>query len=252
MPEDQAPPRTTIKKRGVRHHAKRVFHIAVYFFAAAGFILIVGYFAVLLRLTNVSGATDLNDRYFAALHSQDNSTATLENASGTASFGELALWCKLFALKNDSPADAAHILTAYQKTNSPSLALSMIESVNERAVMGTPLQNDFAACDAEWLNVTVSSSSETTSVYPWMGTPEWGTLSQAIKKDAPVINSVSTETGVPPRMIAHGGAAIAAEYASRRFAVRDAFRNELTIYETDGTQTLVPQLFRGTGVAISP
>jgi hypothetical protein len=182
MPEDQAPPRTTIKKRG--------------------FILIVGYFAVLLRLTNVSGATDLNDRYFAALHSQDNSTATLENASGTASFGELALWCKLFALKNDSPADAAHILTAYQKTNSPSLALSMIESVNERAVMGTPLQNDFAACDAEWLNVTVSSSSETTSVYPWMGTPEWGTLSQAIKKDAPVINSVSTETGVPPRMIA--------------------------------------------------
>ncbi len=63
---------------------------------------------------------------------------------------------------------------------------------------------------------------------------------------------MSPNPSVPPRMIAHGGAAIAAEYASRRFAVRDAFRNELTIYETDGTQTLVPQLFRGTGVAISP
>ena len=184
------------------------FRVIVYIFAAAGFILTGGYAAVRVHLTDVSGSTDLNDRYFTALHSQNDNLAAVKTASGTASFGELSLWCKLFALKNDSPNDAVRVLRAYQETNSPALALSMIESINERIATGTPLQNDFSACDAEWLNVTIATPSGTSgtvgmaSVYPWMNTPEWATLSQAIRKDAPVINDVAAETGVPPRMIA--------------------------------------------------
>jgi hypothetical protein len=206
MAENQEPPHPERNYTKHRRHAAIFFRIIIYIFAAVGFVLVGGYTAVRLHLTDVSGSTDLNDRYFTALHSQNNDLAAVKTASGTASFGELSLWCKLFALKNDSPTDAARVLGAYQKTNSPALALSMIESINERIATGTLLQNDFAACDAEWLNVaiapTASGTVATASVYPWMNTPEWSTLSQAIRKDAPVINNVSAETGVSPRMIA--------------------------------------------------
>ena len=135
----------------------------------------------------------------------------LETASSTASFGELALWCKLFAMEKESPADAGRILVAYRETGSPDLALRMVESVGEHLATGTPLSDNFFACDTDWLNVpiainvsstTTTSSPETTSVYPWINTSEWATLSQAIAKDAPIIGRVASETGVEPRLIA--------------------------------------------------
>jgi len=201
MIENQELPRPK-KESAKRRHATILFRIIVCIFAAIGLILTAGYTAVRLHLTNVRGTTDLNDRYFSTINSQKNDTAPAENASGTASFKELALWCKLFALKTDSPADGARILAAYQKTDSPALTFGMIESINARVATGTLLQNDFSACDAEWLNVPITSTSGTISMYPWMNTPEWTTLSQAIRKDAPMINNVAAETGVSPRIIA--------------------------------------------------
>lgn len=205
MVEPQEPPRPEKKHTKFRRRMATFFRIIIYIFAAAGFVLVGGYTAVRLHLTDVKGIVDLNDRYFTALQSKTNNLAPAEIASGTTSFGELSLWCKLFALKNDSPADAARILSAYQQTNSATLALGMIESTNEHVATGTPLQNDFAACDAEWLNVAIAApsvTSGTASIYPWMNTPEWATLSQAIRKDAPVINGVAAETDISPRMIA--------------------------------------------------
>lgn len=202
MAENQGPPHPERKYAKLRRRTAILFRVIICMFAIAGFFLTAGYFAVRLHITDEKGVADLNDRYFSAMNSQGNNLSPVENASSTVSFRELALWCKLFALKNDLPADAARILTAYQQTNSGALTLSMIESVNERVATGTLLQNDFSACDADWLNITIAAPSGTASVYPWMNTPEWGTLSQAIRKDAPVINTVTNETGVSPRMIA--------------------------------------------------
>jgi len=182
----------------------------LYIFASIGLLLTGGYFAVRLHLTDVPGAVDLNNRYFTNLQKESDALTSPQTASGTASFGELALWCKLFAMKNDSPVDAERILDAYRETGSPELALHMIKSFGEHLAPGTPLENAFTACDTAWLNVTIapsdnasqSSTAATSSVYPWENTPEWTTLAQAITKDAPMINQVAAEAGIEPRMIA--------------------------------------------------
>lgn len=189
-----------------------VGRIVLYLFATVGLVLTAGYFAVRLRLTNVRGSIDLNDRYFADLQKEDNTLSSPQTTSGTTSFGELALWCKLFAMKNNAPADADRILDAYRESGSPDLALHMVKNLEPYIATGTPLQNEFHACDAEWSNVTVASDTNTSasstatlersSSYPWANTPEWATLAQAIRKDAPVINQVAAETSVGPRMIA--------------------------------------------------
>ena len=199
------------KRRGKIYHAMSfVLRVFLYLFAIVGLVLTAGYFAVRFRLTNVPGAVDLNNRYFTDMAQKNNDFFRPETASGTASFAELALWCKLFAMEKDSPVDAGRILVAYRETGSPDLALRMVESAGEHLVTGTPLSDNFSACDTKWLNVPIAtnvsstltaSSSETKSVYPWINTPEWATLSQAIAKDAPMIGRVATETGVEPRLI---------------------------------------------------
>ncbi len=185
-----------------------VGRILLYVFAVTGFALTTGYFAVRLHLTDVPGSIDLNNRYFTNLQKESDTLSSPQTASGTTAFGELDLWCKLFAMKNDVPVDATRILDAYRESDSPTLALHMVKSFGEHLATGTPLWNTFTTCDAAWLHVAISSQSstdaitETSSVYPWENTPEWATLAQAITKDAPMIDQVAAETGVEPRMIA--------------------------------------------------
>ncbi len=209
MPEDQEYDTRPLHRNKIRKAASFAFHAALYIFAVAGLVLTAGYFATRFRLTNVRGAIDLNNRYFSSMAQNNGDLTRPGTASSTVSFGELALWCKLFAMESGSPADAERILMAYHKTGSPELALRMVESVGEHIATGTPLANSFSDCDAKWLSVPITQNStstaaapETTSAYPWINTPEWGTLSQAIAKDAPMINQVATETNVDPRLIA--------------------------------------------------
>jgi hypothetical protein len=197
------------RKNKIRRAASLVFHAALYFFAAIGLVLMVGYFAVRFHFTDARGAIDLNNRYFAGSQGEDATLAAPQTASGTVSFNELALWCKLFAMKSGSPTDAERILAAYHETGSPVLALRMVESVGEHITTGTPLANSFSDCDAQWLNMpstesgsNTTAASKTASAYPWIDTPEWTTLAEAITKDAPMINQVTALTDVPPRMIA--------------------------------------------------
>lgn len=192
------------KKKIARTHLqgaiKKGLWIVTYFFAVIGVFLVAGYVAIRLGWTNVPGAIDLNDRYFTNLH-RSGATPT---ASSTGSGTELSLWCKLFALQKSSPADAERILSAYHDTESPTLALHMVNALTERIATGTSLKNDFDACDIKWLNertMTNENASETISIYPWINTPEWITLRDAVRKDAPVVNRASAETGIEPRLI---------------------------------------------------
>ncbi len=188
-----------------------IFRITLYLFAAVGLFLTGGYLAVRFHLTDVGGSTDPNDRYFADLQNKNGMDAVSQTATGTVSFEELDLWCKLAAVKNNDPTDAARVLDAYHETDSYTLALRMVESIGEHFATGTPLMTAFQSCDAEWLNVSIDTNetptssnvtaSGTPSIYAWVNTPEWATLKAAITKDAPMINQVAAETGVGPRLI---------------------------------------------------
>jgi hypothetical protein len=63
---------------------------------------------------------------------------------------------------------------------------------------------------------------------------------------------VSPLPGVAPQMLAYGGSAVATERSGRGYAIRDAFRNQFTTYDADGTVTVVPLPFNGSGIAVSP
>ena len=187
-----------------RQITKTVFRIAVYFFAAIGVFLMAGYFAVRMGWTNVQGTIDPNNRYFTSVKNDTRaSLATTE--SSTAPFPELPLWCKIFALQKNNPANAGDVLSTYHDTNSYALATGMINAITERLPAISPIRTAFDQCDTEWKNISpasdASAASGTASIYPWINTPEWITLSAAILKDAPVINQVATETGIEPRLI---------------------------------------------------
>jgi hypothetical protein len=87
---------------------KKIFQIIVYIFAAVGFILVVGYFAVRFGLTNVSGIIDNQQQSF--LDSGKNQTANLIDSQNSEYYWQtLPEWqvIKVAVQKDQSAIDRA-------------------------------------------------------------------------------------------------------------------------------------------------
>lgn len=200
---------------------KIVYYIILYGLAAAGFVLIGGYLAVYFKITNVPGIVDLNNSYYEkaarfyepiteratssdlTLSEIEKQIASLENIK---KFKQVNL-CKIAALKNSYPDNAAAIADVYAQKNSEVLLSKMLVAAEIRIKDNAELYKNYIACeyapdkkiDENVLVTKLSASS--TNLYSWADSEEWQVIMKAIAKDEVNIKKAAELAGINPRLL---------------------------------------------------
>lgn len=183
-----------------RHPKRRwpriVFNVVVYLFALAGFGIIGAWAFYQLGGTKNKGGVDENYRYLmsvAEMQGIGDSTLTHEELN--------ALWSKQYAriaaLSKFYPENARLIMNAALRSGDPTLVDRMMAAA---AVYAT--DKDYADFVKQTDALMAKQSQRSRgNMIPWMDTPEWGALKQAILKDSALLIKAGVLSGVEPRLI---------------------------------------------------
>jgi hypothetical protein len=202
------------------------FNLLVYSFAIVGFVLVTGYTAVRLKLTNVSGSVDAKNQSFQKNYAKVSQVKGTESEKETKSDLTIANiseeieklsklktlreqnYCKLKLLGEYFPLNAKKILESADKTRSDSIVTKMIMAADLR-LKGNPAYLDASGqCD----NISKASvdysdlkkkyeSASGQNAFIWANTSEWQAIMEATLKDKGPIYKVSEETQIEPRLI---------------------------------------------------
>ncbi len=166
------------------------FKFLVYFFAAFGLLLTIGFFAVKFGLTKVPGMIDLNDRLFTENKTTKDSIAKKpENSISSKNLCKLAIVNSLF------PSNSSAIIDAIKSGADNDKIESMIFAIEKEMAKNPKVSQALSDCDA------YPESANKSNLFAWMNSEDWTVFEEAVKKDSEVINRISKETGVPSRMI---------------------------------------------------
>lgn len=171
-----------------------IFIVGVY--AIAGFFLTTVFFAVRMGLTKDPGAVDFNDRHFAHVNSL---TDSLQDIKNTDNADRVVLFQRLALLSKYYPLNVQQVLDVFMRSDDPRLAIMMLEAADlylESVPEYVSDENAFVENISKIRKVECDSS-----LYHWANTIEWKTLSEAVKKDKKLIDSISGITGVSSRLI---------------------------------------------------
>lgn len=213
-------------------------------FALIGLFLMAGYLAVEYELTNVPGVVDFDSQYLSGPPSEltfaeESANNSSPQAPPKEDFDKRkqysVFFCSLSALLHHSPQAGAQVLQTYQNTENMKLASAQIAFF--RSYVSQETKDELLECDdsnnSNTLDVVVGSPTPA-SLLPWKNTLEWKTFAAGIKKEKGAIYRVSSETDVPPRIIA---AMVVSEQMRLYHSVRQAFKNYFAPLGILGTET---------------
>lgn len=177
---------------------RKAFDLAVYFFAAAGFMVFAMWAAHGLGLTKNHGGYDSNQRYLTSAEDvksvRDSSFSQVEIDEMWANqYMRLAAFAKFY------PQNARIILNAIQYSSDPQIVDRMIA-----AAMGYGEHNR----ECQKFMEDMSSRAKKQKQYnqgnaiPWMDGVAWQHLKRSIIKDTADLYRAAEITGVEPRLIA--------------------------------------------------
>ena len=162
---------------------RRICDILLVLFALAGAAIIGAWALYQLGVTNNRGAVDKNYRYLMSvgeMQSLRGATLTPEQSD--------SLWAdqleQLAVMARRCPVNARLILQAAAISDDPSLIGPMTAAASVYLDTLGDLQQPL-----------------TTNLIPWMATPEWEALKDAITRDSALIRQAGRLTGVEPRLI---------------------------------------------------
>jgi hypothetical protein len=200
------------------------YKVGLHLFAVVGFVLVCGFFAIRLHLTDVSGMVDANsDRFekvllgekFSAqaqvlgVESQKSSLGGLDSQIDQL-IKEKQLKSQNFrvidAIGKYAPGAASKIIEIYRKNDSDILASKMILAARLRVEEKYGSQV-FADCEKDGLQVDDAlieakyAGAESETIFPWMANEEWKTIKAAIVKDKASIERAANMAGIEPRLL---------------------------------------------------
>ena len=160
---------------------RKVCDILLVLFALAGAAIIGAWGLYQLGVTNNRGAVDKNYRYLMSVSEIE------QMKEGSLTAEELdELWAtqldQLAALAHRFPVNARLILQGAAVSDDPMLI--------DRMVAALSIYTDSSAVEVSQVNAI-----------PWMATPEWEALKEAITRDSALIREAGRLTGVEPRLI---------------------------------------------------
>lgn len=202
------------------------FNLLVYSFAIVGFILVAGFVAVRLKLTNVSGSVDSKNQSF------QNNYAKISEVKGTDSHKETKddltvsniseeieklsklktlreqNYCRLKLLGEYFPLNVKNILESADATKSDSIITKMIAAADIRLKKDASYSENSQKCenisklDTDYDELRKKyESADGQNAFIWVNSKEWQIIKEATLKDKDVIYRVSDETQVEPRLI---------------------------------------------------
>ncbi len=161
---------------------RKVCDILLVLFALAGAAIIGAWGLYQLGVTNNRGAVDKNYRYLM-------SVSEMKQMKELSPEELDAMWAtqldRLAALAHRYPVNARLIMNAAALSDDPMLI--------DRMVAALSIYTDTLDTEHSTLN--------TQNAIPWMATPEWEALKEAISRDSALINQAGRLTGVEPRLI---------------------------------------------------
>lgn len=219
-----------------RYTSSKTFHLCVYVFAGIGFVLVSGFFAVRLHLTDVPGIVDANsDAYNQKvlgsetekalpqndlLATADNENITDDNVSlsdindqieklSKTKIIKAKNLCSIDVIGKTAPINAQKILETLLKTKNDAIASKMVFAAQLRLKNISKADEISEKCDG--INGNFSSdvdklvekyqNASGQNIFPWMNNAEWETISEAIAKDKEAIDKAGQVAGVEPRLI---------------------------------------------------
>lgn len=196
QPLPDAPDAAPVKKK--RGFWRTAYQVVLYAFALAGFGIIGAWAFYQLGGTKNKGGVDENYRYLMSVSEMANiPDSTLSHSQ----VNELWMrqYAKLAAFGKFYPENARIILEAAQRSGDPMLVDRMVAAASVYA----DNDQDYSAFMKK-VDQLMSSQPQLDhpNIIPWMATPEWDALKQAIVKDSAVLQKAGVLTGVEPRLIA--------------------------------------------------
>ncbi len=194
-----------------------VYKIWLHVFAAIGFALVCGFFAVRFHWTDVAGSVDPNSERFGKVlgieiqknQASENSLNALDSQIKQLSQEkELKAknYCAIDVIGSYAPGAASSIIQTYQQTDSDDLVAKMILAFRLRLEEKNG-SNVFDKCDSGNFQVDdnliakkyLGAASPT--IFPWMANEQWATIKEAIVKDKYSIDKASAIAGLEPRLL---------------------------------------------------
>ena len=176
---------------------RRIFNIAVYLFAAAGFVIIGAWAFFKLGFTNNKGAVDKNYRYLMSVAEMEQLQDSILNPEQRNTIW-INQFVKLAAFGKFYPENARLILEAAQYSDNPFLVDRMIAA----AALYADTSKGYTQLLAKLNKVFDSQNQQQRpTVIPWMATQEWEMLKPSILKDSALLVEAGRLTGVEPRLI---------------------------------------------------
>lgn len=212
-------------KAKIKKILKVFYWIMVYGFALIGFVFTGMFFAIRLKITDVSGSVDeINDIFQTRADEVKNINEKLVEASGSADVDNLKTkidqlttekdlkiknLCSLNELSYTAPKNVQKILAA-KKQNLSDLTLSnMIFAIKTYLTDSDSFDKNVADCMANFDSIKISEeeikiraeSSEGKNIFVWPDTEEWKTVIDSVLKDRDGINRAAAMVNIDPRLI---------------------------------------------------
>jgi hypothetical protein len=205
---------------------RKFFKFLVYIFAFIGFGLTMGFFAVRLHLTDVSGIVDAQSYQYNKINQnpKENEQEVLGEEDSKDGIGELEkqitklqnnknrrekIYCAIDIIGKYFPVNSAKIIKAYDKNNFDSISERMILALKIRVIENQKNEKGLEECE-QGLNLEKTDeaaikekykNAQGDNAFPWINQPEWKTIAEAIVKDKDQIKKASYLAGVEPRML---------------------------------------------------
>jgi hypothetical protein len=212
---------------------KRIFKIifkgAVYLFALVGLVLVGGFFAIRLHLTDVKGSIDSkteifqkNNQTVKAIESPEQTNLQTNDPAKSTSIEELEKeierlssikqirqvnYCRIEKIGKYFPQSAKHIIEIAKSTQSDPIVFKMTSAVSLSQQANSQFMVDLNQCDQTNQAVELDQLSNTffaenqSSAFAWMNTEQWSAIREAVIKDKDVIELAAQQSQVEPRMI---------------------------------------------------
>lgn len=184
--------KSLFKSKGLRI----TYNLFLYGFAIAGLVLLLGYAAIQLKLTNTKGSVDQNSRYLHDINKQYNG---IDENVETADFSSKLQALKRIALLYEyKPVNADYITQAMDKGDTITEVLRMLDAVDMVMLDNKAYTDRVQKIKSE---KKIYKGKHPESAFEWMNIPEWQIFKEAVVKDKHLIDSVAKVTGVEERLI---------------------------------------------------
>ena len=186
------------------------FKLLVCIFAAIGFVLVAGFFAVKYGFTKVSGEVDVNSSsYNTMVNKLDESVQVKTESIYDKEVAEKILLCQVDLVSSYYPVNAKTILDYYEGNYERILATKMLFALDVRLKspeydqrkLNCNNQKYYSNISAEILRNKLNNLTTTTNAFSWINEEEWSTIKLAISRDKEKIILAGKTSGFDSRML---------------------------------------------------